>query len=453
MKILLKNNLYIIGFTLIISFAVYFNWQTPPNLDEARAYIISRYLSPFEIFTISKTEGHPFLWFYILMPIAKLHLFYPIPLYVINLTFILIALYFFYKNKIFPLYLKYFVTLSLPFLKLYNSFARCYSLTIMLSFIILSFYKQRFSKPFIYLTLIILLANSSSTGFFIASSLGLLFLYENIFQKQYTKQSTTIRLTFVFGAIELLLIFLQFYGYNTQIPIVTPKFNTLKNNINLAYSPINIYILLMLYLATFLIFIKNHQYKPLFFLFFSSLQLTILITLIHHGNHHHYYFYYINLISAYWMTQNLKHLYFAPLSILSFALIFNTNMHYKVNDIDYLLDLKNSAIKINQLYPSDNQEIFIFEDYHSNIIEPYLNPNITILNQTGTPLKTLKGLNEFLYFLYKKINPQDIINTVQKNPHVLLYKTCGKNMYNHYFEFKLKHYLNRQYCLYDIKLK
>ena len=210
MKILLKNNLYIIGFTLIISFAVYINWQTPPNLDEARAYIISRYLSPFEIFTISKTEGHPFLWFYILMPLAKLHLFYPIPLYAINLTFILIALYFFYKNKIFPLYLKYFVTLSLPFLKLYNSFARCYSLTIMLSFIILSIYKQRFSKPAIYLTLIILLANSSSTGFFIASSLGLLFLYENIFQKQYTKQSTTIRLTFF---LELLNYFLYFFNF------------------------------------------------------------------------------------------------------------------------------------------------------------------------------------------------------------------------------------------------
>ncbi len=453
MKYILKNHLYIIGLALTISFAVALNWQIPPNLDEARAYMIARYLSPIEIFSISKTEGHPFLWFFILMPITKLHTFYPIPLYAINLIFIIIALYILYSNKSIPTYIKYFITLSTPFLKFYNSFARCYSLTIMLSFIILKIREQRFSKPFTYLFLIILLANSSAMGFFIASSLWALFLYENFVKIKSTQNTTTTYLIIFCGVVELFLLFLQFYGYNTQIPIVTPKFKTLKDGLNIAYSPINVYMLIILYIASFCIFIKQKKYQSFFFLLFTSTQLTILINFIHRGGSQHYYFYYINLIYAYLIAQKLKHLHFIPLAILSFALIFNTNMHYKKHDISYLTDLKISALEINKLYPTQPQEIFAFEDIQSNIFEPYLKSNITLLNQTGKSLKTLKGLEEFLYYLYIPIKAKDIERIAQKNPHTLLYKACGEDVYyNSNLKFNLKHRLNQQYCLYSISI-
>lgn len=449
MRYLLKHHLYIIGFILITFFACHLNWQTPPNLDEARAYSIARHLSLIDIFSISKTEGHPFLWYYILKPITFAHQFYPIPLYAINLIFMLIALYIFYKSNAFPTYIKYFITLSLPFLKLYNSFARCYSLTIMLSFITLSIYKNRFSNPLTYLTLLILLANSSATGFFIASSLYTLFFCENIFSKKAISSKLSI---IFFGILELLLLYIQFYDYNKQIPIITPKTNTLLNNLNLAYAPINTYILSLIYLATFIIFIKNKKYQPLFFLLFSSAQLTILITQIHQGGSHHYYFYYIYLICSYWLFNQLNHKYLLPLSILSLALIFNTNMHYKHKDKDFLALLKSSAVQINTLFPSAPQEIIIFEDYYSNIIAPYLNKNITLLNQTATPLNTLKGFEEFFYFIYTPIKDEDIIKQAQKNPNILFYKTCEEAiLYRPTYSINLKHHLNEQYCLYDFK--
>ena len=115
-------------------------------------------------------------------------------------------------------YLKYIITLSLPFLKLYNSFARCYSLTIMLSFILLYIYPIRHTKQILYLTLIVLLANTSATGFFIASSLGIMFFIESIFSKKYQKSRLDYLIIFLFILIEFTLLLLQFYGYNSNIP-------------------------------------------------------------------------------------------------------------------------------------------------------------------------------------------------------------------------------------------
>ena len=66
----------------------------------------------------------------------------------------------------------------------------------------------------------------------------------------------------------------------------------------------------------------------------------------------------------------------------------------------------------------------------------------------------LKGLQEFLYYLYVPINVQDIINKTKQNPHVLLYRTCGNNQYfRNNLVFNLKYKLNNKYCLYDIILK
>ena len=127
-------------------------------------------------------------------------------------------------------------------------------------------------------------------------------------------------------------------------------------------------------------------------------------------------------------------------------------MHYKHKDKDFLALLKSSAVQINTLFPSAPQEIIIFEDYYSNIIAPYLNKNITLLNQTATPLNTLKGFEEFFYFIYTPIKDEDLIKQAQKNPNILFYKTCEEAIhYRPTYSINLKHHLNEQYCLYDFK--
>lgn len=456
MKCLKQNLLYFIGFALLISAGFYFNWQIPPNLDEARAWNIAKYLTPFEIFTISKIEGHPFLWYYVLMPIAKTNFFYPYSLYILNSILIIISFYFLYKYAPIPTYIKYFITLSAPFLQLYSYFSRSYTLTILLLFTILSLYNKRHNKQFLYLSLIILLANTNTTGFFAAFSLGVIYFFEIATKKQSNKNKLLVTINFML--LEAILLIIQFYGFNQQIPQHTPKFDSLYNNLNQAFSPIYIWGLIAIYISTILVFYLRKNFSALFFLLTSSLSLFLLLKFIHQGGAHHYYFFYIYIICSYWLANTSKKTLgtkqFIPLTLISFALIFNTTIYHKNKNIIYLNNLRDSAQQMNNLFQNTQQEIIIFEDFNANIILPYLNSNITLLNQTTTKYNSLKGFEEFLFYLYKTIDAQKISNKAKKNPKTLIFYTCEeKSYYNSNMIFNLQHKLNNKYCLYNIKLK
>ena len=115
MEFLKRNHIYIIGLTLLALASIYFNWNCPPQFDEAHSWNIARYLKPLQIFDITKTEGHPFLWYYLLMPMAKTDFMYPYSLYTLNLILFLAAFFIFYRFAPFPNYLKYLITLSAIF--------------------------------------------------------------------------------------------------------------------------------------------------------------------------------------------------------------------------------------------------------------------------------------------------------------------------------------------------
>jgi len=180
MKNILKYHLYIIGFAILTAAAVWLNWDCPPNYDEAHAWNIARHLSTAEIFTVRKTEGHPFLWYYLLMPLAKANLLYPYSLYFLNLLLVIGAFYLLYRYAPFPAYVKYLITLSAPFLQLYAGFARSYTLSVFLLFSLLSFYPSRQKHPVFYLFLLLLLANTNLMGFWTAFPLGFIYFTENL---------------------------------------------------------------------------------------------------------------------------------------------------------------------------------------------------------------------------------------------------------------------------------
>ena len=312
MKKLLKYHLYIIGFTILIISAAFLNLNCPPNYDEAHAWNIARYLSLTDIFTLSKTEGHPFLWFYILMPIAKTNSLYPYSLYVLNLIFMLGTFYLLYKYAPFPAYLKYLITLSAPFLQLYIAFARSYSLGLLLLFTLLSLYPYRHKKNILYLSLLLLTANTNLACFLGALILGISYFYENIKVSLQNKTITTPTLQIIIvGLIELILIILQFYNYDTDITKHTPTSNTLITDINQALFPLNIYTYLILILFSICIFYKNKKYTALFFLISTQGLLFIIFHSLYHGGIHLHNFFYIYLICSYWIsnTTQKKYLY------------------------------------------------------------------------------------------------------------------------------------------------
>ena len=459
MKNLLKYHLYIIGFTTLIISAILLNWDCPPNYDEAHAWNIARYLSLKEIFTISKTEGHPFLWYYLLMPIAKTNFLYPYILYLLNLTLILSAFYLLYKYAPFPTYLKYLITFSAPFLQLYTSFTRSYTLGILLLFAILSLYPHRHKKNILYLSLILLTANTNLICFFGAFLLGILYFCENIKASIQQKNVTISTLqTIIAGLLETTLIIIQFYGFDTNIPKYTPTFNPLIKDINSALFPLNTNTYIILILCSLYIFYKNKKHTAIFFLTISQILLFITFQQLYHGSIHHHNFFYIYLICSYWLsdikTISKSPINFLPLTMISAALIFNPSNQYKIKDKDYLKLLQNSAIQINTLFPEKEQKIIVFEHFDANIIHPYLNQNITLLNQTATDFKSLKGFQESLYHFYIPINRYTIAHSITKTPDILLYRTCEEpSYYNSNLAFHIRYKLNSRYCLYDAKIK
>ena len=457
MKKLLTYHLYIIGFILLTAFTVYLNWNCPPNYDEAHAWNLARFLSPLEIFSIGKFEGHPFLWYYILMPFAKTNFFYPYSLYTINILFILSAFYCLYRYAPLPTYLKYLITLSAPFLKLYSSFARSYSVSIFLSFLVLSLYPKRIQKTPIYLTLLFLLANTNVIGFMIAAIFGLMFFLDITNDYKQNKCSIgPLYQTITLALVELILVITQFGNYDKEITSHTPVFHSLKKDLNIAFAPMNIY--LYGFLSTLILYflLKNKKYKASAFLGLMCIGLTLLFRFIYHGNLHHYYFYYISLIIAYWLAYlenntKLPIITLIPLTVISFSFIFIPNYLAQIKEKTYLTEIYKSAYALNKTFPQEHIEIYTPLHFEANIMLPYLNENITLRNQNMTDFRDIQSVKEALIHLYMPINSVTAMKYIQKNPNIHILERCGEPISsNTELAFHLKYKLSKEYCLYSI---
>ena len=438
--------------------SIYFNWNCPPQFDESHAWNIAKYLSPLQIFEITKTEGHPFLWYYLLMPFAKADFMYPYSLYALNLILFLVAFFIFYRFAPFPTYLKYLITLSAPFLQLYSNFARNYTLTLLFLFATLSLYKERHKHQILYLSCIILLANTHMLGLFMAIPLGLFFFYETIKTTQ-TKNFIPLFITINFGLLELVLLLLQFYGYDNTTAKATPTFTSLYTGLNEAFFPLNIPLFCLLILSALYLQIREKSYTSTLFLIISCGLQLYLYTNIYQGGIQQHHFFYISLIASYWLAlespaYNTSKFYLLPLVLLSFALIFNPNSSYKTKDLqNYQNNLKESALSLNLLYGNKPADVILFEQFDANIIRPYLNDNITLLNQQMTNFSDFKSFQGFLIWFKKAIKAKDIANYVTKHPETLLFRSCGEqSYYNTNLIFNLKYHLNQAYCLYEIKV-
>ena len=321
----------------------------------------------------------------------------------------------------------------------------------------MALYPKRHQKQLFYLFTLFLLANTNLIGIFLALSLGSIYLFENL-QNYYSSAKQNFRPLFYtlnFALIECLFLILQFYDYDRNIPQYTPISNSLQLDITKALAPLNIYTYTALFIYSLILFIKNHAYSAFFLLITFYTQLIILFTSIYHGAIHHHLFLYIGFIAAFWLSasnRTLTKTTFLPLALVASALIFNPNIQFKLKDKAYLYQLESSAHAINRFFPQDShQQLLVLEHFDANIILPYLNDNITLLNQTMTDFTTLKAFNESLHHIYILINRYRIIDAINTKPDILLYRSCGRNFYqNELLTFNLKYRLNDKYCIYTI---
>lgn len=127
--------------------------------EEAQSWLIARDLNIVEIIQQLKYEGHSFLWYYILMPFAKLGFPMQTQNY-ISAIFAIATIFLILKKAPFGKILKILITFSGGMIYFYSVIARPYCLIPLLLVCIAITYKKRREHPYIYAIFLALLAHT-----------------------------------------------------------------------------------------------------------------------------------------------------------------------------------------------------------------------------------------------------------------------------------------------------
>lgn len=202
-----KFNLCIIFLYFVIAITAMFHhelWR-----DEAQVWCIVRDMNLADIFNTSRIEGHPVLWYLLVMPFAKLG-FNVVSMQILSLLSVFCAVvYFVFKCPCGKL-LKTFVVFSSGLLYYLSIIARNYSLVPIFIFLLAGFYHKRKEHPILYSVLIALLANTHSL------MLGLCLILAFIFCLELIKEKLDRNKVIAVSILVINFLFLFFSFYNMQ---------------------------------------------------------------------------------------------------------------------------------------------------------------------------------------------------------------------------------------------
>lgn len=194
-----------------------------PFRDEAQAWLIVRQLNLSQIFNQMWLEGSPCLWHLILYPLVKLGL----PYFSINIVSWLIAQGFcwlmLFKSP-FKLNLKLLILFSFLFIFEYAVIARNYGISILLLFLIATFWKKRYEKSLLIIILLILCSHTNLVVWGFCLIMGFLFIIDIIRDHKIPKLN------------KFLLSFLLGMGFLLVILQVIPRDLCVKNHALIEYS-------------------------------------------------------------------------------------------------------------------------------------------------------------------------------------------------------------------------
>lgn len=238
-----KINLVVMLCYSIITFIILLfheSWR-----DEAQAWLIARNLNIIDIFGQMKYEGHPVIWYLILVPFAKLGLPY-VTVKIVSWLICNIAVWLILKKATFNLILKILFIFSMPMIYLYPSISRSYCLIPLAITIVAIYFGQRHEKPIQYILSILFLANTHVIMYGMVGILLLLFYIEELIQNRKTnskeqKKKVYISLiVIIVGLILTLIPILISMTTNTDVSLTsnTSIFEDTKLKMENAYEKI-----------------------------------------------------------------------------------------------------------------------------------------------------------------------------------------------------------------------
>ncbi len=147
--------------------------------DEAQAWQLCSYLSPFELIKHLHIEGHPPLFYFLVMPFAKLSsniIFMQLICWLASVVAVVLLFYF----SPFNIYIKLSVLFSAGFFYFFPVMARSYSLIPVLVFLTAILYSKSKQHPILYCIILSLIANTHVIMLGFSFMLLLDFIWTNI---------------------------------------------------------------------------------------------------------------------------------------------------------------------------------------------------------------------------------------------------------------------------------
>lgn len=146
-------------------------------LDEAQAWLVAKSPGFLNLIKETRVEGHPLLWYLVLMPFAKLNL--PVIfMQMVSVLFMTAAMTLLLWKSPFNKFAKFLIMFSPGLLYWLPIVARNYCLVPLFIFLFAMFYEKRKDNPYLYSIILILLSNTHILMFGFCFAAFLLFVYE-----------------------------------------------------------------------------------------------------------------------------------------------------------------------------------------------------------------------------------------------------------------------------------
>ncbi|MEA2095913.1 MAG: hypothetical protein U9P73_04370 [Candidatus Cloacimonadota bacterium] len=311
-----KNYFEIVVFFFYSIISYSWIWLHEPWRDEAQAWLIVRDLNFGEILKQLVWEGTPGLWHLLLNPLAKLGLPYYSE-FILHWSIVVVAIALLLFRSPFNKWIKISIIFSYYFFYEYVIIARNYSLTMLLLFALASLYNKRFKLPILYSLLILFLFNTNVHSFLAAGALLIIYIWEVLEKKKYSRNYLFAILIMLFGG---LLVIFQIHPGNSnnalvQFSLLNFNFSSVFIAIGNAFLPafgVNIY--KGFFFSMFLIFLLfRFIERPKIFIFFlvSITWLFFIFGAIYQGKLRQHGLIIIFLIFSLWLenyyqSENIK---------------------------------------------------------------------------------------------------------------------------------------------------
>ncbi len=352
--------------------------------DEAQVWQICKYLSIPELFIHLHNEGHPALFYLLVMPFAKLTSNIIFMQLICWLSMCLAVFILLYKSP-FSNIIKIAIISSAGFLYFLPVMARNYAIIPVLVFLAAILYSKQKEQPVLYGIIIALIANTHAIMLIFTGIMFIIFIYDNfkeIKQKQFIFAAMIILLSIFTCIFQLHDVagnnFYISFNFTNVVPRIFKTLSIFFANSLLFDFQQGIYKYTIfaksLITAYALIFIAINIYlykysKKLFIISLFNFLFQIIIYVVLYGGGILYitriFSYYIILIFCIWIAMDSieqirnNKIVIILVSSLFFLTLINGCLYY-IKDIKYnYSDAKETAKYIQQNILSDNSKIFI----------------------------------------------------------------------------------------------